>query len=182
MSRSYIAMLNRLARDAERAAHARVREQAAFVRQQQKEASLLSKQQQNDAKLLSKQEQLRYYAERLKSVDDLNKRLSAAIDELQNLLSNSIDTDPHYDLSKLKNVEPTEAILGPRPELRIPPKPSRQSPYIKPVGFFARLMPGARAKHVANAAAAEMEANLKHSVNYKTMNSKSSARRTTMNF
>jgi hypothetical protein len=93
MSRSFVAALNRMAREAERAAKARAREQAALIRQQQK-----------DTKLLSKQELLDYLVERRTNAESLNKQLVATNYALANLLAHSLSINPTIEINSLCGV------------------------------------------------------------------------------
>jgi restriction system protein len=161
MSRSFVAALNRMVREAERAAKAPAREQAALIRQQQK-----------DAKLLSKQDRLNYFVDRQTNAESFNRQLAATNYALANLLPHSLPIDPTIDVNSLKKAKPTHAIFSDRPDLTIGSMPTRNSAYVPPLGFFAGLIPGARAKHASRVATAAAEADADYAErmrNYETV-------------
>ncbi len=88
----------------------------------------------------------------------MNKVLDEEINALTKLLSDTLSRDPAIDISMLKESVPTEAILVNRPDLTLGLRPTRNSAYVRPLGFFASLIPGAKAKHTALLAAANAEA------------------------
>lgn len=141
MSRSFITVLNRLAREAERSSRAEVRAQAAHVRQQQR-----------DTRLLDKQEKADYFASRAAEAERENANLTAYLGSLVNILPDALQIDPSIDPQSLKLPELSESFLARKLEQDAGVQPMRSSFGPKPQGFFARFVPGASKRHAARLA------------------------------
>jgi restriction system protein len=155
MSRSFIAALNRIAREADRAARARQRAEKAREREQVEEL----RREQKAAQLLSKQEHADYLARRQKEVDSLNNQLSHSVSALLAILGNSLEENTVLNIETLKKRGPTEAIFENRPDLAARERPLKESVNIPRLDFFESLIPGAKARHAARVAAEEARAN-----------------------
>ena len=127
-------------RAADQAARARLRTAREFERLQR---------QQERSRLADQKEQIRlFHEQQQEEVVARNQALGEKIEELNNILRNSVASDHRLSFEKLKphREEPSfhpgtlgEAQTAPRPEDYLPP----------PLGFFRALVPGAKARHHA---------------------------------
>lgn len=153
-TRSFIAALNRIAREADRQAKARQRAAKALDR----ERTAQLRREQKVAQLSSKQERADYLADRQEEINELNKELSEAVSRLSTILSDSLKKPSMFKIESLKQQPPTEAIFTNRPDLAIGQKPAKEVAFIPKLGFFASLVPGSKAKRASRVAAEEARA------------------------
>lgn len=152
--RSFIAGLNRVAREADRQAKARQR----AVKAVEREAATRLRIEQRAVQQLSKQVRADYLANRQRDVDDRNKQLSEEISALSSILTRALRKRSMFDLEGLKRQPPTDAIFANRPDLDLGQKPTKEITSVPKQRFFASLFPGAKAKRSAQVAAEEARA------------------------
>ena len=71
-------------------------------------------------------------------------------------MADALCVDPGIDLASLKRTPPKMMTPIERNETGIY-EPRQRIPYVKPLGFFAGLIPGRRATHAVKVAAATLE-------------------------
>jgi restriction system protein len=153
-SRSFIAGLNRVAREADRLAKARQRAAKALER----EAATRLRIEQRAVQQLSKQVRADYLANRQRDLDDQNKQLSVEVSALSSILTRALRKRSMFNIEGLKRQLPTDAIFVNRPDLAVGRKPIKEYVYVAKLGFIAGLVPGAKAKHSARVSAEEARA------------------------
>jgi exonuclease VII large subunit len=153
-SRSFIAGLNRVAREADRQAKARQRAAKALEREMATQLRI----EQRAAQQLSKQARADYLASRQQDVDGRNRQLSDEISALSSILTRGLRKRSTFNIESLKRQPPTDAIFANRPDLAVGQKPIKEFVYVPKLGLIASLMPGAKAKHSARVAAEEARA------------------------
>jgi restriction system protein len=147
-SRSFIAGLNRVAREADRRAKARQRAEKALER----EAAVKLRIEQKAVQQLSKQVRADYLASRQRDVDGRNKQLSDEVSALSSILTSALRTRSTFYIESLKRPPPTDAIFANRPDLAVGQKPTKEFVCVAKLGLIASLIPGAKAKHSARVA------------------------------
>ena len=157
-SRSFITTLSRLAREADRQAKARQREAQAQERRRLAQLKV----EQRATQLLNKQERADYLARRQKQVDELNTALGESISGLSTILGSLLKRPSVPKIQSLKKPQPTEAIFDGRPDLALGRKPVKITISAPKLGFFARLIPGAKTKHATGIAEEEARASRTH--------------------
>jgi restriction system protein len=153
-SRSFIAGLNRVAREADRQAKARQRAAKALEREMAAQLRI----EQRAAQQLSKQARADYLTSRQQDVDGRNRQLSDEISALSSILTRGLRKRSTFNIESLKRQPPTDAIFANRPDLAVGQKPIKEFVYVPKLGLIASLMPGAKAKHSARVAAEEARA------------------------
>src|SRR5262249_47110377 len=143
MARGLLSTMNSIAREADRAARARARAQVQFVREQERRQRLEEK--------LRKQNHLEG---RIAEVEKANTALSQHLDQLQTILSSSLNRDPTINFSSLLK-HPKDSDLDSDPGLLLPEEPHREAFMPAAPAFFARLLPGTARRHEAKVAEAE---------------------------
>jgi len=137
--RGYVSYAIARQREAERRMRAQI--------QASREIERLQKQQQR-ARLASDKERLRIYHEtKNEDAETLNLQLAETIAHLGSILSESIGVDHRLPFEKLKSV-PQRPPFEPGVLGKIEDAPRRESYLPRPLGFFASLIPGAKARHV----------------------------------
>jgi hypothetical protein len=121
-SRSFIAGLNRVAREADRRAKARQRAEKALER----EAAVQLRIEQKAVQQLSKQVRADYLASRQRDVDGRNKQLSDEVSALSSILTSALRTRSTFYIESLKRPPPTDAIFANRPDLAVGQKPTKE--------------------------------------------------------
>jgi restriction system protein len=147
-SRSFIAGLNRVAREADRRAKARQRAEKALER----EAAVQLRIEQKAVQQLSKQVRADYLASRQRDVDGRNKQLSDEVSALSSILTSALRTRSTFYIESLKRPPPTDAIFANRPDLAVGQKPTKEFVCVAKLGLIASLIPGAKVKHSARVA------------------------------
>lgn len=135
--------MNRIARESERAARARVRAQTAQSREQDRRERLNEK--------LAKQT---FYEGRVAQVEEENRRLNDTVTQLEGILRNGLKRNPSVDLSSLYQ-HPTEQELDSQLELRVAHRPLEQDFSPIPPGFFMRMIPSVVKSYEAKLAIAK---------------------------
>jgi restriction system protein len=139
--RSFTAAVNRSIRAYEAQQRSRVREAAAQVRAHERAASAAAK--------ATKQA---YLGVRQTLADMKNEEVSSQIAAVSRLLATVLDAWQDVDLGQLRRVV-DERTLNDRPELVVGPAPKEEDFLPARPGLLAGLLPGARAKHEAQAQA-----------------------------
>jgi hypothetical protein len=152
-SRSFIAGLNRVAREADRRAKARQRAEKA----REREAAAQLRTEQRAVQQLGKQMRADYLSSRQRDVDSRNKQLSDEVSALSSILTSALRARSTFYIESLKRLSPTDAIFANRPDLG--QKPVKASVHVPKLGFIASLVPGAKAKHSGWVAFEEGHAN-----------------------
>jgi restriction system protein len=99
-----------------------------------------------------------YLASRQRDVDVRNKQLSEEVSALSSILTRALKKRSMFNIEGLKRQPPTDAIFANRPDLVLGQKPTREVASVPKLGFFASLVPGAKAKRSARVAAEEARA------------------------
>jgi restriction system protein len=136
--RGYVSYAIARQREAERIMRAQIQASREIERQQK---------QQQRARLASDKERLRIYHEtKNEDAEARNLQLAETITHLGNVLSESIGVDHRLPFERLKSV-PKKPPFEPGVLGQIEGAPQRESYLPKPLGFFASLIPGAKAKY-----------------------------------
>src|ERR1051326_3821128 len=143
MARGLLSTMNSIAREAERAARARARAQAQFLREQERHQRLEDR--------IRRQNHLEG---RIAEVEKANTALGQQLEQLQEILSSSLDKDPAVDFSTLLK-HPQDSDLDSDPRLVLPKEPRRDDFMPAELGFLARLLPGVARRHRTKVAEAE---------------------------
>ncbi len=129
--RSLVSTLAAIQRASAREARARHRQQIHLRREEERIRG-----QRDLARAVGDREQLRLFHEDQEvEVETRNRGLRDSTDRFDNILTEVLGRDHRLDFEELKSAAKTES--APRPQDYLP----------KPLGFFARLMPGAKERH-----------------------------------
>ncbi len=140
-------------REAERRRKLEIKEARRLQREQERAQREWEKQQARDEK-----ERKRVYLEsRVRETEALNRELESNVRSLESILEATLEVDDHIDLESLKQAY-RESSFSTTGFGAVTAEPELEP--VQPLGAFAALMPGAKAKH----AAAEQEAIGAHEV------------------
>ncbi len=143
-------LLADLQREAERQRRAEEREQ----RQIQREYERSQREAERQAAREEKERKRLYAEQRSREAEQLNAQLRRRIGEFEGLLDATLSIDDHIDLEELKRAAPNPPFSDPRLENAEPP-PEPEA--VRPPSAIGALIPGAKAKFHAAAAAAQSE-------------------------
>ena len=132
---SFAAERQRAAERAIRARTAAIREAERFQRQQER------------ARLADEKERQRlFHASQEEEAESRNENLAETVSRLESVLRDTLASNRQFTLDNLKSTfEPPPFSPGKLGEAEKPPRPDAYLP--GPLGFFARLVPGAKARH-----------------------------------
>ncbi len=139
-----------LQREAERQRRAQEKEQ----RRVQREYERAQREAERQAAREEKERQRLYVEQRELETEGLNEALRRRITELEGLLAATLSVDDHIDLKSLKQ------RFSPPPfndRGLSTPEPEPEQLEVKPLGTFAGLVPGAKAKHETSVEQAQAE-------------------------
>ncbi|APT35094.1 hypothetical protein MCBMB27_05803 (plasmid) [Methylobacterium phyllosphaerae] len=146
MARSFISTLNKMAREADRARRNQERAEARYARAAAQEARLQERAAAQTARQLDKLERQAYLEARQEEAQSENDLLAHQIEELNGILRAALSTDLTVDFDALlKHV--SDRDLDSDLSLRLTPVPPLDTLLPAPLGFFGRLIPGARTRH-----------------------------------
>jgi restriction system protein len=129
-------------REAERRRKLEIKEARRIQREQERAQREWEKQQARDEK-----ERKRLYLEgRVRETEALNRELESNVTSLESILEATLEVDDHIDLNSLKQTY-RESSFSTTGFGAVTAEPELEP--VQPLGAFAALMPGAKAKHAA---------------------------------
>ena len=154
MARSFYSAVKQVARAADRAQRAAVRDQARRHREMQRDQQRRAREADRNARQAARDAKLRYLEEREDEVLLLNEELSERVEEISSLLLASPESARPISFSSLrKRFQQTvfaDSAVGPPP---VAPTADQYRTAVPPLGFFARIF-GGKAKHEEEVASA----------------------------
>lgn len=136
--RANAAAHNRAVRDHARA----VREHTRAVRQAERAQAKHNREMEREAKR-------QYLEDQLEEAEDQTAALAATIDAIDAVLSHTLDVDDSISFDSLRLPTTYPPFEPPAHLIRSMPKPDRDAylAWVRPPGFFSRLLPGAEARY-----------------------------------
>ncbi len=139
---SFLYYVARQQRAAEQAARTRARAQAEAIRAHERSLRL-----QEHARLADAKEQLRLFHEaQEEEASSRNRALAESLDQISNILRDTLGPAHRLDFEKLKT-RPQLKAFDPGPLGKVEDAPIARNYYPPAPGFFANLIPGAKARH-----------------------------------
>ncbi|MGE5524376.1 MAG: restriction endonuclease [Rhodospirillaceae bacterium] len=100
-----------------------------------------------------REEKKRYLEERNLDVEEKNEALEECLSDLSAILGHTLNTNDRIDFDVLRLSEEYPEYEIPDELKTVPPKPIKMLP--KPLGFFTKLIPGAKGRHSRRSTQAE---------------------------